>query len=613
MNMQDPEGPERFDRDNFLGMPISPKLVMLIFFTLIALLAVALGARAVATFNLDGGGNLLNVPGEYSTIQAAIDAAGAGDIIQVKPGLYNENVTISKPVSLVAEAFDAVEPARNNTIIDGGGRGATITIPAGLPQMPVIHGFVIQNGTDGILAYSEFIAEFNFFHSANNLTSYQQGSGGINRSNVYFQARNNAIRMDNMDRPLLVENNRIMYSTDDGIEISLQKPTAPFATALIDIRNNMIIGNGQDGIQFIQHPGDPNDTNRRFMIAGNLFANNKKAGLGLMPNADTTENFSGAVLGEAVRVFNNTFYGNDHGISGGGNLVTFNNIIANSLTRGAWKVQGPAGSNAVVANTLFHNNAIHAEQSNLGAGVILDVDPLFEAAPNPGPDGTWATVDDDFSGLVLRVNSPAIDKGVPQYTANNGELVPPSPIAFAGAAPDLGWREVGAPIFMTPVATLNATFTPLPTMTPVTLTPIPTNTAIPPSPTLASASATPTTVLPSPTLTATVLPPTATSTSTPTPGVTIQSINPIGAQANTTVIITISGSGFQNGAVVAFEGGQGLPQEVVAVQVLNPNSIMVTVNARNDGSSGTQVWDVRVTNPDQSTAVLLNAFTVTPA
>jgi len=93
----------------------------------------------------------------------------------------------------------------------------------------------------------------------------------------------------------------------------------------------------------------------------------------------------------------------------------------------------------------------------------------------------------------------------------------------------------------------------------------------------------------------------------------IQSINPIGAQANTTVVITISGSGFQNGAVVNFEGGQGLAQEVVATQVLNSNTIMVTVNVRNDGSVGTQVWDVRVTNPDQSTAVLLDAFTVTPA
>jgi hypothetical protein len=609
MNSQDPQN--RMD-DNFLGIPVNPRLVIVLFFTLIAILAVVVGARAVAFFDLDGGGDLIHVPGDYSTIQAAINAAGTGDIIQVRPGIYNENLTISKPVSLVAESFDPVDPTKNGTIIDGSGRATTIMIPAGLPQMPVIQGFVIRNSADGILAYSEFISEFNYFYAGTNLMSYQQGSGGISRNNVYFQAGNNAIRLDNMDRPLLIENSRILYSAADGIEISLQKATVPFATALIDIRNNMILGNGEDGIQFIQHPGTPEDTNRRFFIAGNLIANNRKAGLGFMPNADTIENYSSAVLGEAVRVFNNTFYGNDYAISGGGNLVTFNNIIANSVTRGAWKVQGPTGSNAVIAYTLFHNNGIHAEQSNLGAGVILDVDPLFQAAPNPGPDGAWATVDDDFSGLVLRADSPAIDKGVPQYTASSGEVVPPSPIVYAGAAPDLGWREVGAPIFLTPVPTLIASFTPLPSMTPVTLTALPTLTATIPSPT-AVLSATPTlTSVPPSTMTATISPPSATFTVSATPGLAIQSINPIGAQANTTVVITITGTGFQNGAVVSFEGGQGLSQQVVAVQVVNPNTIMATVNARNDGSFGTQVWDVRVTNPNQATAVLPDAFTVTP-
>ena len=78
------------------------------------------------------------------------------------------------------------------------------------------------------------------------------------------------------------------------------------------------------------------------------------------------------------------------------------------------------------------------------------------------------------------------------------------------------------------------------------------------------------------------------------------------------MVLTINGSGFQIGAVVTFEGGLGLPQEVVAVQVLNPTTLAVSVTARNDGSLGNQVWDIRVTNPDTSSAVLLDAFTVTP-
>jgi hypothetical protein len=88
-------------------------------------------------------------------------------------------------------------------------------------------------------------------------------------------------------------------------------------------------------------------------------------------------------------------------------------------------------------------------------------------------------------------------------------------------------------------------------------------------------------------------------------------VNPIAAQANTTVIITISGSGFQSNALVAFENGQGPAPAVVTTQVQNANTITVTVNIPDPGSAGTQVWDVRVINPDQSTAVLIDAFTVT--
>jgi hypothetical protein len=38
----------------------------------------------------------------------------------------------------------------------------------------------------------------------------------------------------------------------------------------------------------------------------------------------------------------------------------------------------------------------------------------------------------------------------------------------------------------------------------------------------------------------------------------------------------------------------------------------MTVHAIGDISLGVQVWDVRVTNPNASTTVLLDAFTVMP-
>ena len=74
--------------------------------------------------------------------------------------------------------------------------------------------------------------------------------------------------------------------------------------------------------------------------------------------------------------------------------------------------------------------------------------------------------------------------------------------------------------------------------------------------------------------------------------------------------VTITGSAFTNGAVVTFEGGHGSPPQVVAAQVVNPTTIVITVNVTADAALGTQVWDLRVTNRDASSAVLPRAFTV---
>jgi hypothetical protein len=556
---------------------------------------------------------VLRVPQDYATIQEAITAAQPADIIQVRAGTYNENVILDKAVTLAAETFDQVNPANNTTVINGGAGTATITIPPNLTQLPVIRGFVIQAGNNGIQASSPFITEFNFFHSSAIGVNYQWGAGGSNRNNVYFKSSDDAIHMDNQDRPLLIENNRIMYAGDDGIEVNLQAKPSPPAVVEINIWNNMILGSREDAIQFIDFPEDPQDTNRRFVIVGNLIANSQRAGIGLMPNANTVEDFSGADMAEAIRVFNNTFYGNNHGIVGGDNLVAFNNIIVNSSGRGVYRVQGEPGENSVVAYTLFFNNSIDADQTQLGTGIITGQDPRFVAAPNPGADGAWETVDDDFSGLLLQGSSPAIDRGVEQLIAASGEAVPPNPISgFIGAAPDLGWREFGSPIVITPTASpipsptfatatipSTFTFTPVsPTATVVTLTPVPSITPPPPSPTVVP----PTSTSPAPA--------TATITSIPQP--IIQNITPNTAPASTTVNVTITGSNFVNGAVVSFEGGQGTPPQVTTpAQVVNPTTIVITVNTAVDTSFGTQAWDVRVTNPNNSTAVLPDAFSVT--
>jgi hypothetical protein len=44
---------------------------------------------------------------------------------------------------------------------------------------------------------------------------------------------------------------------------------------------------------------------------------------------------------------------------------------------------------------------------------------------------------------------------------------------------------------------------------------------------------------------------------------------------------------------------------------VNANTIVIAVNSAVDAGTPTQVWDVRVTNPDNTFVVLPDAFTVT--
>jgi len=353
----------------------------------------------------------LIVPDSYRTIQAAINAAIPGDTILVRAGTYSERLTLDKPVILAAASFNSSDPTRNTTIIDGGSsQNATIYIPPGVSSASTIRGFIIRNGYDGIRVRSDAIVEYNYLISAGDQIDYAANSGGIIRHNVFFASGDDAIDLDSMTRPLLIENNRMMYSQDDGIEARLQDATAPTQPITITIRNNEIIGCDEDGVQLIDYSQSLN-SNRNFVISGNLIANCRFAGIGVMGNAISKEDYSGANMIEAVGVYNNTIYGNDYGISGGDNLVAINNIIANSTTRGVWRVQGPAGTSSVVMYTLFYNNGIDAEQSTLGANNLFGQNPLFASLPNTGPDGIWKTVDDNFSGLILLPGSPAINAG----------------------------------------------------------------------------------------------------------------------------------------------------------------------------------------------------------
>ena len=93
------------------------------------------------------------------------------------------------------------------------------------------------------------------------------------------------------------------------------------------------------------------------------------------------------------------------------------------------------------------------------------------------------------------------------------------------------------------------------------------------------------------------------------PQVIVSQITPNSMNTGTMIGVEILGSGFVPGASVTLENGTG-PTPTVSDVVVEAGTIMAVISASNGGPHGSRVWDVRVTNPDSSTDVLEDAFTV---
>jgi hypothetical protein len=84
----------------------------------------------------------LHVPGEYATIQDAINASLHGDEIIVAPGVYHEAINLfGKRVALIG-SHGAAE-----TVIDAGGNGSVLRADSGEGEGTRIQGFTLTGGT----------------------------------------------------------------------------------------------------------------------------------------------------------------------------------------------------------------------------------------------------------------------------------------------------------------------------------------------------------------------------------------------------------------------------------------------------------------------------------
>ncbi len=94
---------------------------------------------------------VITVPGDYSTIQAAISAAANSDTIMVSTGTYVENIDfLGKDIVVLSVSGPEL------TIIDGNANGSTVTIASG-EATAVLDGFTITNGSGILNEYNHYI------------------------------------------------------------------------------------------------------------------------------------------------------------------------------------------------------------------------------------------------------------------------------------------------------------------------------------------------------------------------------------------------------------------------------------------------------------------------
>jgi len=160
-------------------------------------------------------------PGNYSSIQEAIDDASYGDMVFVydESSPYYENIIVDKSITLIGEDKDT-------TIIDAGGSGGVIYISE---DDVTISGFTIQNSEwDGILVSQEVHPPWtNEIYNAtiynNNIKNVSRGIFGITLINGNIYDNN----IENIDTGILlgfssnnyVSGNIIAHGKYRGIEI----------------------------------------------------------------------------------------------------------------------------------------------------------------------------------------------------------------------------------------------------------------------------------------------------------------------------------------------------------------------------------------------------------
>jgi len=252
--------------------------------TYVFLISIVLVIAAVAniwiTETVEASSNTLYVggvgPGNYTSIQDAVDDASPGDAIYVYNGIYFENVVVNKAINLLGEEESTVT-------VDGGG-GCAFNIGASYAS---VSGFTIANCNEGIYwgPNPNFVSIVNnTFLDSNDKGIYLTNSdSNIIDNNHFINNRYGITLYDSCDDNIIINNTvkwgdtgiYLWKSLSNDISKNIVKYAGNFGIVILDSTGNTVMDNtldsNQDGIKLIE------GANSNLVYNNNFFDNSQNA------------------------------------------------------------------------------------------------------------------------------------------------------------------------------------------------------------------------------------------------------------------------------------------------------------------------------------------------
>ena len=290
-------------------------------------------------FTTEETSEVITVPGDHPTIQAAIDAAIYGDEIIVSLGSYIENISF-KGKNIILRSTEPTNPSVvASTIIDGNQAGPVVTLFGIEPPSCILSGFTITNGNGSYLT----------LYGARTGPPY---GGGIFGNGTVATIQYNII-MGNLAKSGAglagchgtIQNNTIFDNLAEG-------PYGGYGGGLYlcegAIQNNLIMDNyaTASGGGLTMCDG---------IIQDNVIRNN------------TADQGGGGFIGCDGIIQNNTISGNSSGGHGGG-LYQCHGTIRNNLVCGN-STQGWGGGIYYSYGATIQNNTVCHNSGSYGGGL----------------------------------------------------------------------------------------------------------------------------------------------------------------------------------------------------------------------------------------------------